>query len=202
MATGPLGRGHLALARAARRACPIFEPVRLAAHARARCPRPQGPVVGRGRSQTPGARRFCGAYLLARPCSSDGAPGGEGILPSHAPPGAHVLSSNQCALRRMRGQDALAPKGPWLAEAVRRLPARRICGVYLPARPCSGDGAPGARASCPRTRRQARVPYLRINAPCGACEGKMPSPPGPVADRSRPQTPVPFYAAYLRLPRR
>ena len=61
----------------------------------------------------------------------------------------------------------------------------------LRVRPCNGDGPLGARASCPRSRRQARMAYLRTNAPYGACEGKMPSPPGarrwpwPLADPRR-----------------
>ena len=191
--------------------------------ARARCPRPQGPVAGRGRSQAL-ARGFYGAgFQHALAVATD--PWGEGILPSHAPSGAHGLRlfSNQCALRRMRGQDALVPRArgwPWPLAG----PGTRFLRCRLPARPCSGDGplgarcprpqgpslavaarrpwhavstvqasstplqwrrTLGARASCPRTRRQARMALgcLRTNAPCGACEAKMPSPPGPVAAR-------------------
>ena len=51
--------------------------------------------------------------------------GGEGILPSLAPTGAHGSNppSNQCALRRIARARCPRPQGPSLAVAARRLPA-------------------------------------------------------------------------------
>ena len=79
----------------------------------------------------------------------------------------------------MRGQDALAPRGPWLAVAPRsprrrfprRLPPRKRCfakGALLLRRSpqyvlAVATGPLGARASCPRTRRKARLPKPSLN---------------------------------------
>ena len=81
-----------------------FEPVRLTAHARARCPRPQGPVTDRKRSQTRGA------------------------------PSSAAQDCPPCRRKSARTPVCLQ----W----------RR---------------ALGARASCPRSRRQARMPRLPSN---------------------------------------
>ena len=67
MATGPWGRGHLALARADRRACPSPPSNQCASRriARARCPRPQGPVAGLTHSQALPHPLQCAAFRLA-----------------------------------------------------------------------------------------------------------------------------------------
>ena len=141
---GPWGRGHLALARTARRVpgppsnrcalrriararCPrsrrqarswsIFEPMRLAAHSEGKMPSPPGPVGGRGRSR-PLARRFLGRRLLARPAMAT-LLGGEGILPSLAARRVPGPSSNRCALRRIARARCPRPQGLSLAETAR-----------------------------------------------------------------------------------
>ena len=117
------------------------------------------------------------------------APGGEGILPSLAPTGAHAFIFERMRLAA-RWQRALAiATAPWgrghlaLARADRRaclhLRTDAPSGA-MATRPCNRDGPLGTRASCPRSRRQARMASsasepMRLTA---HSEGKMPSPPG------------------------
>ena len=141
-ATGPWGRGHLALAAPqgalVRRG---LGHARLAARARAGCPRPQGPSPLQG-ALVHRPREFAGNAPVGRregrvPSFQPAAlaraedPGGEGILPSLAPPGAFLWmgrdSQGTCASAGWRagspptgfGQDRTGGGG-WAPAAVGR----------------------------------------------------------------------------------
>ena len=111
---GPWGRRHLAFAM--RRQAHWFGSgwghARLTARARARCPRPQGPVTT-ARARQEAEPRKGRAEVCEQPRPVTG-PGGEGILPSLC--AARRIGSAadwvMRACRRERGQDALAPRGP------------------------------------------------------------------------------------------
>ena len=169
-----------------------LEPTRLAARSEGKMPSPPGPVVDHNRSQTAGAPVSTAQTPGAPLARATAPPGGEGILPSLAPSGAHALPLRTNAPNgAYRGQDALAPKGPSLAATARRSPERPFLPHRLPAPPLQGPRPLGARASCPRSRRQARMPCgFEPTRLAARSEGKMPSPPGPVAGRGRLQTPT------------
>ena len=75
-------------------------------------------------------------------------PGGEGILPSLAPIGAHGLNPPLEAMRLAAHSEGKmpSPPGPSLAVAARRLPGRLFYGAYLPID--LGVGRPRIRYNC------------------------------------------------------
>ena len=159
-------------------------------------PSPPGPVADRSRSQTPG--RFHGACLLARPCNRDSPFGARASCPRSRRQ-ARMASPAVEPMRLAAHHEGKmpSPPGPVAGRSRSQTPGRS-CGACLLARPCNRDGPSGARASCPRSRRQARMASPSVFEPmrlAAHSEGKMPSPPGPVADRRRSQTPGRFYGA-------
>ena len=132
----------------------------------------------------------------------DGPLGARASCPRYAPQGASVRKWLKAmrAWRRVRGQDALAPRAPSLLRGhVRKaecLPSLRpvrgrgpAARDALPPRARPGGGkcaatgpwGRGHLALAMRRRAHRFESSLRPCAPGGACEGKMPSPPGPVA---------------------
>ena len=181
---------------------------RLAARARARCPRPQGPVAVAGpsfhgsgsqgrQSAFPPTRRSLASRTL-----------GAGIWPSLAPQGAFrptpTAAKGKHAYRRAGKARCLPPRARPRGRTSDNLPGG--CAAETPRQGAASGHhgqrqALGARASCPRSRRQARMEQARQGhgaspphkalrkAPLPACrEGKMPSPPGPVHAEGRPIT--------------
>ena len=98
--------------------------------------------------------------LLALPLQWRRAPGGEGILPSHAPTGAHGLK-------------VLRSDAP--------------CGAGLLASPLQRRRTPGGEGILPSyapTGAHGPTSFAAMRLAAHS-EGKMPSPPGPVATQGR-----------------
>ena len=147
-ATGPGGEGILPSLCAARRIGfeGGFGQARLAARARARCPRPQGPVAIAGSPHRKGAPGACAAERRtesAGGCGQRRDPGGEGILPS------------LCAARRIGFEGGLG-HARLAARARARCPrpqrARRHCKEPTIARarqgPVPWKGVPESASGC------------------------------------------------------
>ena len=159
----------------------VFEPMRLAAHSEGKMPSPPGARPWPYPLVAPRRAAFYGASSWRTPPMATGA-GGEGILPSHAPTGAHGQSRlrTNAPCGAWRGQDALAPRGPSVGVSARSSPGVPLSTAQPPGAPLQWRRALGARASCPRTRRQARMAKAVFEPMRLAVhtEGKMPSPRG------------------------
>ena len=161
---------------------------RLSARARARCPRPQGPSPPQGRARSLRRRkRARSAHDQQWP------PGAEGILPSLCAARRIGSKGNQAmrALRRERGQDALAPQGPSPPQGRARSlrPRKQAGGAHDQQRPLGGEGILPSLCAARRIGSKAdqAMRALRRVRVQDALAPKGPSPPQGRARSLRPR---------------